>query len=389
MTIFAFVLTMIFPVIMFPINVVLYFLNKKHNTLFVFLIAFSLAALAFNFAPFSNQNTDLLRHFSNLEKAKQLTLAQAEETYMFSSLPGYFLLLKVFSYVGNRHLLPAFITLIGYFLCIFVVSKLDNNSTIGTKCVTIYTLLSCVSFLGFCSGIRQYLVFTIFLFTFYTESIKGKFKKTAWIVYFLLLTIHTTAGFMIILRLICGFLYRAKKIGFLSVFILFWGFTQSRIVTFLAENFSGNSIVDKIVEYSGFYKEEGSSFILYSYLWRFAFLLYCTSVVVFLISKYSETDIISKKYLYFAISACMFTFGGCTSYDVFARFSMFCFMIIIPLLPEYFKKVSPEYKSIYQIVLFSFSTLVLFYNLEQYRTFHFNDISDILTTNIITFLGAI
>lgn len=389
MTIVSVLLTMLFPIIMLPINIALFSTDKKHGTLYAFLIAFAMAALAFNFRPYSYQNTDILRHFNSMKAAKLLTFSEAADTNTFSGLSGYFLLLKLFSYAENQYLLPAFVTLIGYFLCIFVINKIDIKESNGISFLTVYLFMSCISFLGFCSGIRQYLTFAIFVFVFYLETVKKKFRLGAWIVYFLLLTLHTSAGFLIILRVIAGFFSGFRHTKVLAVCILLWSFTQKSIVGFLERNFSGSSIVEKIVEYSGYYKENGSEFIPYAYIWCFALLVFCTGVVIYLIKNFNKEDGIPEKYLYLAISACMFTFGGFTSYDIFSRFSIFCFMLILPMFPLFFKKLLPGTRSIYFGGLLLFSTLVLIYNINQYATFHFESILKILFTNIVTFMGAI
>lgn len=380
---------MFFPVVMLPFNIFLYSAEKKQKSVFIFLIAFGLAALAYNFRPFDYQNTDIIRHWSNMERANTMTFEDAEKSNAFSGLMGYYVILKLFSYAESKYLLPAFITLLGYFLCIFVIAKMDEGFDNRISFLTLFTFLSCISFLGFCSGIRQYIVFAIFVITFYTEAVKGKFRKGAWIIYILLTTIHTSAGIMILLRIICGLFSRMKNIGFLSALILFWGFAQNTVISFLANNFSGNTYIDKVIELSGFYEENPSGFIIPVYIWRFAFLIFCTFVVMFLLKKYDGQERIPKKYLCFAISCCMFTFGGFTSYDLFARFSILCFMIIIPLFPEFLKKIQLESRSLCYFGLLFFSLLVLVYNIDQYLTVNFSGILEILTTNIFTFIGAI
>ena len=380
---------MFFPVVMLPFNIILYSAEKEKKTVFAFLIAFGLAAIAYNFQPLYNQNTDILRHWSQMELANSITFEKAENSNAFSGLIGYFTILKIFSYAESKYLLQAFITLIGYFLCVFVIAKMDESDDDGISFLTLFTFLSCISFLGFCSGIRQYTVFAIFAITLYTETVTGKFRKGAWIIYILLTTIHTSAGFLILLRIICGLFSNMKNIGFLSVLMLFWGFVQNTVISFLADNYSGNPYIDRVIELSGFYEENPSKFIVPTYVWRFALLLFCTFAVIFLLKVYEERERVPKKYLYFALISCMFTFGGFTSYDLFSRFSMFCFIIIIPLLPGFFKKIQSETQTIYYLGLLFFSLLVLIYNIKQYLTFNFSGIFEILTTNIFTFIGAI
>ena len=385
----VFLFTMFLPVVILPFNIALYSVEKKNKALFAFLIAFSMAALAYNFRPLFSQNTDILRHWAHMENANIMSFEDAADSNTFSGLMGYFAILKLFSFAESKYLLQTVITLVGYFICLYVVSKMDYGFDNRVSFLTVFAFLSCISFLGFCSGIRQYLVFAIFIFTFYTEAVENKFRKSAWVVYVLLTTIHTSAVFFIILRIICAILSKIANIRFASFIVLFWGLTQNSVITFLADNFSGKAFIDKVVELSGFYEENPSKFIVPAYAWRFVFMIFCTVIVFSLIKNCDQNDLVTKKYLNFAMLTCMFTFGGFTSYDLFARFSTFSFMLIIPLIPLFFKKMDFRVKGITYLGLLAFVALVLMYSISQYLTFDFASLFEILTTNIITFIGAI
>lgn len=384
-----FIATMLMPVLMLPANLYFYSTRKRNRTVCVVLICLALAVLAFHFRPLTSQNTDILRHWRQMERAGKLTFAKAADSDAFSSLMSYFTLLKVFSYAESKYLLAAFTTFIGYFMCLYVTSKMDHAAKTDIRFLTIFTFLSCVSFLGFCSGIRQYLTFAIFLLTFYTESIKGKFKKGAWVVYVLLTTMHTSAGFLVVLRVICGIFNRVRRVSAFSVFLVFWSFVQEQVVGFLATNFSGSHFVKKVVELSGFYEENPSAFVMPNYIWRFVFLAFCTVMVAFIMKNHKETDRVPKKYLHLVLATAMFTFGGFTSYDLFARFSMFTFLLAIPLIPMFFEKLHRKSKRLCYFGLLSFSGAVLLYNVNGYLDFNFSSLYDIIFTNIFTLIGAI
>ena len=219
---------MLLPVIMLPANLYLYSTRRRNRTICVVLMCLALAVIAFHFRPSAGQNTDIVRHWRNMTTAGKLSFAQATERDSFSGLMGYFTLLKIFSGAESKYLLPAFVTFIGYFMCLYVVSKLDHKARTEIRFLTLFTFLSCISFLGYCSGIRQYLIFSIFVITFYAETVRGKFKKTAWLIYALLTTIHTSAGFLLILRLVSGLFARTKRPGLFAGLLVFWSFTQER-----------------------------------------------------------------------------------------------------------------------------------------------------------------
>lgn len=380
---------MLLPVVMLPINIILGTQEKKYKGLYCFLIAFGLAAIAYNFRPFYSQNTDILRHWVNMQNATQLTLSDIDGHRVFSGLPGYFLLLKFFSYARSEFFLQTMSTLFGYFICLSVIRNADDNSNKKISFVTVFLFLSCISFLGFCSGIRQYLVFSLFLLFFYLETFKGKYRYFSWIVYISIITLHTSAVILLVFRLSCEFFKHPKRLIPISVILLIWTYVQDTLVSFLENNFAGIAVIDKIIELSGFYEDNPSPIIIPVFVWRFAALIFCTFVTLSLLNKHNDNSRIPLKYIILAYTSCLFAFGGVVSYDVFARFSIFSIMITTPLIPEFFKILNKKTKELLWLGLIVFSSMVLYYNITQYMTFNFNDLLDILTTNIITFLGAI
>ena len=138
-----FIFTMFCPVIMLPFNIIFYSTEKKQKTVFAFLIAFGLAALAYNFRPLYYQNTDILRHWTYMEHANTMTFVDSQISNVFSGLMGYFTILKIFSYAESKYLLQAFITLVGYFLCVFVIAKMDESYDNSISFLTLFMFLSC------------------------------------------------------------------------------------------------------------------------------------------------------------------------------------------------------------------------------------------------------
>ena len=388
MTFFITAVTFLFPVIMLPINLCLFTVQRRHGTLYSFLIAFGMAAIAFNFAPFDYQNTDILRHFDRLRSIKNVSFQQALVNDAYSSLMGYYLILKVFSMVENPSLLPAFITFLGYFVCLYVISQMDREKNSAIRFITLFLFMSCTSFLGFCSGIRQYLIFSCFSFIFYSETVQKKNKVLPWVMYLLLITIHTTMIIILILRLICGLLCKKEKLSLLGLLVFFWSFIQSFAVRFIANNFN-NKYTDKILEMYGYYENHDSNMVVPNFLWRTVLLIFCTIVVLTLINCKDGISRSLKKYLCFCMILCAFTLGSIMQYDIFVRFCMLSFIMILPLLPTYFSKLNKTTGLFMLGACTLGGVTVLAYNISQYLSFHWNGAFDIITTNIFTFIFSL
>ncbi|MBO5090564.1 MAG: EpsG family protein [Clostridia bacterium] len=391
MTIVVTLLTLLAPLAMLPVNAALCSKHKKYIWLYCGLIALGLAAIGYNYAPFSWENADLNRHFLYMERVQQsgMTWQEASETKIFEGLPIYFVLIKIFSFFSEPQLLPAFTTFVGYFICLYIVFKLDSSNDINITFLTLFVVLSCIYFLGFSSGIRQYLAFTFFLIAFYFESVEEKYKKTAWVVYFAITGLHTTGVILIALRLAGEVLYRAKNKTIPIMLVLIWSVFQNMIVDMLGSLFGGNVVIDKLVELAGHYSEHGSKVIWPFYVWRMFFAIICLIAVIVIIKTRNDDDKVTERYLYFSLTVLLFTFGGLTSYDVFARFSAFSFMLVLPLISIYLKKIPKESRGIFIFGLTAAGVLVLFVNFWGYSQTHFNNLLDMLFTNIFTFIRGI
>ncbi len=382
-------LTMVFPVVMLPVNFMMFIKDKRHSKMYAFLIALGFAAVAFNFAPTPDQNTDILRHYTTMYRAHNHTFESALTSEAFDSLMGYYVLLKVFSYAKLPVMLPTVITFIGYYILVYMVSKLDSEHNAMNRFVTLYLLLSCVSFLGFCSGVRQYTIFVIFIVTFYMEIKHKSLKPLAYLIYILLLTLHTSMLIIILMRLIVDLIFKFRKTKIFMGIVIFWGLFQNTFISLLGELFGGNVYVDAFLEMSDYYRENESKLIFPNYAFRLVFLLFCIFVVLRLMKKGGGEENIPRPYITFSLVVSLFALGAVTNYDVFARFSIFATMLIAPLLPSFLKDIHPNKRVILYLGLSMFATIVLLYNITQYMTFNFNSIGEILSTNIFTILGGI
>ena len=142
-------LTLFAPVIMLPINVLGYVNCKRSAAAYIFGIALAMAALAYNYAPLPLENADLIRHYDHMQIAQNMSLAEAAQNELFGTLLGYFLLLKLFSFAEVGSLLPAAVTFVGYFLCLYVLSKMDDGKNTSIRALALFLFMSCIPLFGF------------------------------------------------------------------------------------------------------------------------------------------------------------------------------------------------------------------------------------------------
>lgn len=382
------ILTLLLPVITLPVNIAFFSTKKKNRAWYGFFIALGLATIAYNFTPFSTQSTDILRHFARLPIVEAMSFTDALKSNAFANLPGYFAILKVASFFHNQAMLPFLSTLVGYALCFYVIAKMldtDTKKENGHKYafVALFTFLANTSFLGFCSGIRQYLVFSLFIFLFYKEIHAKKHRWIIWSLYVLLVTVHTSAVVLIVFRLLCELFTHAKKIRWLVIGVACWSLFYNSILLFLSRTFASNSFVTNLLELSDYYAEEPSATIWIIFFMRLFWLLYAFYVIYSMLKKKQNSPTM-EKYLYIVLCIAEFSLGAITNFDIFSRFSVLTIIFTIPLLPIHLSTEKKSAQTLQTLGLLAFSATALVYYVHSYNTFHFNDVFSWFTTNIFS-----
>ncbi|MDD4592370.1 MAG: hypothetical protein PHG06_18370 [Parabacteroides sp.] len=384
-------LTLIFPVfgIVFIGLGVKY--DKKRWILYAFLLAFVLGIIGFSFTPYQGQNTDLVRHFDRMILASNHGMEYSE---IFENLPFFYWILKLFSYCSNPHCLPFFSTFVEYAILFFVILK-TNAHVEEDKRFTwsgIIAIICLTSFLGYCSGIFQYLTFTLFVLLVYLD-VNAQSKLQRWLVilgYAMLMLLHSSGVILFILRLLFFFINSRKgRINTpLVILLMCWSTLTTVIIKILSSftNLFGVSYFIKTVEQ---YMENGSSVYRIQTFLRTIALIVCIYIIL-QVKKYINVKQIDGKwtmYSNFALIVALFTIGSFFQSDLYTRFTMLVMMLTAPLLGMFNRSLKGKTSSLILLCEYMFFGVnLLYYTLTAYRLFMYNDL---LFTNIFTILKGI
>lgn len=205
-------LVLLFPV--FSIPVVLYEIVKeedlKKKTIYTAYFCLIMAYLAFHTVPF--ETDDLMRHFENMEILQDTPFLKI----FFKSYTGVYLntlIMYIFSKTGFFGLYPAFYVLLGYFLVIFNIIRIQKRQGIQKKevfWILLFVLFS-VNCRDFISGLRNYFAFIIVSYAIISCLYFHSDKRITYLILFLAGFIHT-AAFIILFLFILDDLHLSKKI---------------------------------------------------------------------------------------------------------------------------------------------------------------------------------
>lgn len=359
------------------------------------ILAFMLAIIAFNFTPLSSQNTDFLRHMSRMNIAKNYSYGFGYAA-TFENLPLFYLILKLFSLFDSPYCLPFFSVLIQYSI-LFTLLALHAEHNGGGRFSIITGIISTVcltSYLGFCSGVFQYLTFTLYVLLVYFDIYSDKriVKILIWVGYLSLLLLHSSATLLLLIRVFYAIYQSGKKYSrFILVFVVCWSELQSLIVGALTA-FSGNASVAYLLSVISDYTQMPSAV---NGLQRLIRIIALVAIGYMAYSTYKKNRVYGilsigdTKYIEYVLLVVLFTCGSYFQYDIFTRFIMLTVMMGASVVGIYFKYNTLEVKNntVLYCVWLGFCVLSFaYYYVSAYTEFHFNSILDILFTNGITIL---
>lgn len=360
------------------------------------IIAFMLGIIAFNFAPLASENTDLIRHFSRMKLVQNYSYGENLSS-AFDSLPLFYLILKLFSYCSSPHCLPFWSTFLGYGIMFVLVIKHSEHYQGGkfSSSIGIFSILCLTSFLGYCSGIFQYLTFILFCLFIYLDLYREerKYKVIAWIGYICLLFLHSSAVLLLLIRILLYVSRRYKGLRVpVYIFCLLWSKLQDVAIQIL-NRFAAIPKISYLENVINGYIENPSHGNIYQDIIRISALILFGALAFFLKRKISRGEnSISKEdgnYAELLFIVVLFTIGAYFQYDVFTRFTMLVVFIGAPLIGLSFKtsNLSKTGNSFLFIMLLGYCTVsLLYYFINGYFAFNYNDVFEILFTNVVTIL---
>ena len=206
MSIIVSFLFIIAPFLTIPIILYSMVVDKKHSTIYAILLALAIAIIAYNFNPKTSQ--DLYRYYYLMEH-QYSTLSFTEYIkVMFNNNKLLFIFFcYIISRIGNYKLLQSIIVFTAYFLVFYTIldyAKLKNIK--AYKAILIIILFMAIFyFIGFFSGLAQFLGIAVGFYIFYLEYIKKKEKFIYKLLYILPMLIHVSLATLLIFRILLAF----------------------------------------------------------------------------------------------------------------------------------------------------------------------------------------
>lgn len=309
-----------------------YFSNRKHIKLFLFLALVGLCSIYFSWIP--PTEADLNSHYRFMEDIRDMSffdvismnpnnIEQITSIYtvkFITTCPFFSTFVWLFTFVKEKELLPFCVSLLVYGISIrflFFASKQSNGSVKNIK-IGFFYILCLTNFIGI-SGLRNPMSFAIFAMTIYYDLVEKRNFSICLAIYILTCLIHSACVVLLAFRL---FYIVARRWNILVVYFLI--ILSVIFVNIVLNVLSGaGGILGFIVNtYSG-YLINGSGVVngynraikLLNYMW-FIYLFYiyhkiapkknsellkfCGLILVFTICNYQNYDVFVRM-IYFLL----------------------------------------------------------------------------------------
>lgn len=219
----------IFAIIIFIICVavilMIYLRAKKTSTKIIssVLMGILIATIAYFFLP--NDNYDLVRHWEVVNRFKDVESFDA--FLRVSNSCDLEVLPQVYSFViakiGDYHLLPAILALLGYSPLFYMMIDYKNRIKIPTfKFIGVMlVMIFGQHMLFYFSGLYNYFAINMFAFAIYMDYVVGK-RIFPWIVYLLSPFMHISMLLPLALMIIAKLMKNKITLRFVAIFALFF-----------------------------------------------------------------------------------------------------------------------------------------------------------------------
>ena len=303
---------------------------KQFLLKYYFFTALILGTLAYHYLP--TIHADLYYHYIMMNDFRLRGWDFVERTHWFKTQPVFAIYSYLISFLKHDGFLPAITVFIAYYLPLKTNYDMRKKYKIP-KIITnlnYFFLLSTLSYLSVMGGIRNMLVFSIFAITIYYDLVEKKNRVFSFIIYGLLVLIHTSAIIFVFIRIII-LTNNDKLIKYASLFMASWVLINGLINNILSF-FSGINIINIVNQQMTSYLNGGTQYVASTAFIR-ASALGALVLVLFLkfttIKKWNPNFYDYYKYLIMSVS---FIIGSIFQYDIFVRsvaFLLFSSPVII------------------------------------------------------------
>jgi len=376
--ILSIVLFCFLPFVSIPILFLGIALDKKHTLLYSILLALIFAIISYNFLP--DEVHDLYRYFYEMKYYySHLDFPRYLEV-MFSSTKIIFSFLQfIFSQIGNFHLLPFSITLIGYTLSFYMMIDFVKSKKYPSSVAFIILLMFILSFyhINFISGLAQYLAIVVGFFAFYLEYIKGKKQLRYKIFYILPIFIHISMIIIPLIRFLLNFDYKRYKYKYYVVLTIY-AFCPIILYKILSLIPSLSSIALKIDSYM--LKGSHTLYTSYDLFTLLALIIYG---ILFFFSYNRLKNEYSNKILDFTKIVLLFNLCSLFYRDIFSRVFNLSLLCMCLYFSVYLSKMKMQ-RNVFVLLLLIFVSLAFAsVSFNIFKTYDFNNIFRHLFENLM------
>lgn len=228
-----------------------YLFGERHRRLCAFSIGIFMAIMAFNMDV--HPSSDLNRYYYYLDFFREMTWSECWLFSIVSNNPIHYISLLLCSRLPNNQLYTAIITFIDYFLIIKLIGNVCDDRALNKRYYlsSILFVLLNLNFFLVSNVIRIFLVFVVFFYCLYEESVRKRHKVICWIVYVVLVFYHYAMILLVVARIFAAFMKSTlTRRGFAyKIFIVLLAIAGCII---LFRTSLGGYITDKIIDYSDY-----------------------------------------------------------------------------------------------------------------------------------------
>lgn len=221
-------------------------ISDKKLRLWGIIISAFFAFLAFhvNVLP----ESDLFRHMAEIDYYREYGFDFAFSLNRLGKNPLTAVLFWLFSFLPDNRWMPAIMTFIFYILIYNLAVNVYIDRQFSRSWLRQCLLFSfiCVSFFYMVNTIRMWVVFAIFAFCFYEETIRQRKKIFCWCIYLILVFFHYAATILLICRTVVALFSGAQSV--LKKVLMF---VMAIVGGYLIMQTSlGTTIQEKVLNYS-------------------------------------------------------------------------------------------------------------------------------------------